>query len=163
MRRRREREVLEPDGAGGWTLTLVPDEREVLASLPAQLRELLEETPEDPSLVRLFPPASEDGAVEAQYRDMVHEQLLSDRLQALLVMQETAEAERLDHEQLGAWLVALNDLRLVLGTRLEVTEEMEEIAEDDERIHAFALYRYLTWLQSEVVDALAAELDPEGS
>jgi hypothetical protein len=40
---------------------------------------------------------------------------------------------------------------------------MEEIAEDDERVHAFALYRYLTWLQSEVVDALAAELDPEGT
>jgi hypothetical protein len=55
---------------------------------------------------------------------------------------------------------ALNDLRLVLGTRLEVSEDMDEepFAPDDPRASAFAVYRYLSELQWMVVEALSAAL-----
>ena len=52
---------------------------------------------------------------------------------------------------------ALNEVRLVLGVRLEVTEEGDERPRDpaDPRAAAFAIYDYLTWLQGEIIDALA--------
>jgi hypothetical protein len=53
---------------------------------------------------------------------------------------------------------AINDLRLVLGTRLDVTEEMEGVAVDDPRAPALAVYQYLTYLLSEIVQALSDTL-----
>ena len=38
-------------------------------------------------------------------------------------MEASIDADRLTEDQLLSWLGVLNDLRLVLGTRLEITEE----------------------------------------
>ena len=63
-------------------------------------------------------------------------------------------------EEAQAWLTALNDLRLVLGTRLDVSDEslLEDLAEDDPRAPELALYAYLSWLQEQLVEALSSEL-----
>ena len=141
---------------GEYVLRLPPEERAVLRELPGQLRELLGS--DDPSLHRLFPPAyTDDIEHEAEYQRYMGDDLLESHKRALEVMEETIDAERLDEEQLTGWLGALNDLRLVLGTRLDVTEDMYEdgIPPDDPRAPAFALYSYLGWLQEQVVEALA--------
>jgi hypothetical protein len=138
---------------------LTSEERDLLRSLPAQLRELLGS--DDPSLRRLHPPAyGDDPEREAEYRRMVRDDLLRDRREALDVMESTIDADTLDRDQLGAWLGSINDLRLVLGTRLEVTEDLSEegVPDDDPRAPAFALYGYLGWLEEQLVDALAREL-----
>ena len=111
-------------------------------------------------MVRLFPPAhATDEAANAQYQEMVGDDLREGRREALLVMQETMDARHLDQEQAEAWLSALNDLRLVLGTRLDVSEDMgAPPAPEDPLAPAFALYSYLTWLESQAVDALAQGL-----
>ncbi len=72
-------------------------------------------------------------------------------------MEATIDGDRLTEDELVGWLGALNNLRLVLGTRLDVTEDLDfELLEpDDDRRPAFALYHYLTWLQDEVVTALS--------
>jgi hypothetical protein len=59
---------------------------------------------------------------------------------------------------MAAWLGALNDLRLVLGTRLEVTEDSveQDFPPGDPRRETLALYHYLGWLESQAVDALAS-------
>ena len=46
---------------------------------------------------------------------------------------------------------------LLLGTRLEVTEDPDdhEMAADDPRRSAFELYHWLSWLEQEMVDAVA--------
>lgn len=148
---------------GDFLLRISTEEREVLRSLPGQLRELLGTG--DPSLRRLSPPAHpEDSRKEAEYRELVGEDLEAQRRRALDVMESTLDAERLDEEQLSAWLGSLNDLRLVLGTRLDVTEELYEegLDERDRRSPAFALYLYLGWLEEQVVAALASSLDETG-
>ena len=132
----------------------------MLRSLPRQLRELLGTG--DPSLRRLSPPAyPDDSRQEAEYRELVGDDLESQRRRALEVMEATIDADRLDQEQISAWLGSLNDLRLVLGTRLDVTEEMYEegLPEEDRRSPAFALYLYLGWLEEQFVAALASSLD----
>jgi hypothetical protein len=143
---------------GRFRLRLAAQERELLRSLPGQLREVL--GTEDPSLRRLHPPAYPDEPDrEREYRRLVQDDLLRQRLAALEVMEGTIDARTLDREQVEAWLGALNDLRLVLGTRLDVTEEMYEegLPDRDPRAPAFAIYQYLGWLQEQVVVALARE------
>lgn len=143
---------------GRFRLRLGAEERELLRTLPGQLREIL--GTEDPSVRRLHPPAYQnDPEREEEYRRLVRDDLLRQRLEALAVMEATVDADTIDQEQLAAWLGALNDLRLVLGTRLDVTEEMYEegIPDDDARAPAFAVYQYLGWLQENVVSALAGE------
>jgi hypothetical protein len=143
---------------GRFRLGLTDEEREVLRALPGQLRELLDT--DDPSLRRLHPPAYQDDPErDAEYRRLVRDDLLRQRLQSLEVMEATIDAGTLDEEQLTAWLGAINDVRLVLGTRLDVTEEMYEegIPPEDPRAATFALYQYLGWLEEQVVAALAGD------
>jgi Domain of unknown function (DUF2017) len=149
---------------GGFELRLPRAEREVLQSLPGELRQLIES--KDASTTRLFPPAYEDDPErQAEYQEMVGDELLQKRLQALEIVEQTVQAKRLDEEQLLAWLGALNDLRLVLGTRLgiEVETDGEDIVDDDPRAPVFGLYHYLGWLESQAVDALAEGIDPAGT
>lgn len=146
------------DGSGGYRLELPIEERELLRSLPEQLRALLQT--DDPSLRRLFPPAYEDAADDAEYDSLVREGLRAGRLEALTVVERTIAAERLDESELLAWLDALESLRLVLGTQLEIREESFDTDFDpsDPRSPGLALYGYLSWLQEQAVEALAAGL-----
>ena len=153
---------IERTPKGDFRLRLPEVERAVLASLPGQLRELL--STEDAALRRLFPPAyPDDDEREEEYRRLVREDLLGEHLESLRILEETVEARRLAEDQMTAWLGALNDLRLVLGTRLDVSEDEPDVEEDDPRAPALALYHYLGWLQTEVIAALAEGLDPRGS
>jgi hypothetical protein len=96
---------------------------------------------------------------------LVRAELTASHLTSIDVMEATIDAERLDEDQLVAWMGAINDLRLVLGTRLEVTEELYEegMSEGDPRMPSFVLYTYLGWLEEQVVEALASELDATGT
>jgi hypothetical protein len=143
---------------GRYRLSIPPEEREVLRDLPRQLRELMQT--DDPSLERLFPPAYEDAEADDEYGDLVRDDLRARKLAALSVVEETLDEKYLDDSQLNAWLGALESLRLVLGSQLDVTEEMTGGAIDprDPRAPALALYGYLSWLQEEAVAALSAGL-----
>ncbi len=146
---------------GGLQLRLSEEERDLLRSLPRQLRELMSDEPEDPTLKRLFPPAyTTDPDRQAEYRRLMGEDLKQRHLGALVLMEETVDAERLTEEQAAGWLSALNDLRLVLGTRLDVSEDMlgTEVDPGDPRAPLLALYGYLSWLEEQVVEALAGGL-----
>ncbi len=148
---------------GGFALRLPAAERELLRAVPAELRRLLTEgdPTADPALRRLFPPASlDDEGLRAEFERLTRDELLAGRLAAAETMARTADAERLSEDELLAWLGTVNDVRLVLGTRLDVTEEtsFEDFAAlppDDERVRMYALYAYLTVLEDQMVEALA--------
>lgn len=56
-----------------------------------------------------------------------------------------------------AWLMAVNDVRLALGTALEVAEDMpEQLPPDDPRTDHLPVYHWLTWLQDSLVGVLSA-------
>jgi uncharacterized protein DUF2017 len=141
---------------GDFELHLPREERTILRELPEQLRALL--SSDDPALERVFPPAYPDEEeLQAEYESLVRGDLLRQRLGSADVMQRTIEASRLTEEELLAWLSALNDLRLILGTKLGATEDddSETIADDDPMASSYALYHYLGWLEEQVVEALA--------
>lgn len=146
---------------GKYELRLEAGERDVLRRLPDQLRDLLEnEDPSsDPAMARLYPPAYLDDPIRnLEFEGMAGDDLTKDRLMAIERMNATVDAERLSEDDLLAWLSVANDLRLVLGTRLEITEETSDadFPSQDPRAGAFALYGYLTWLVDAIVRGLSA-------
>jgi hypothetical protein len=146
---------------GRYTLRLPDVERELLADLAEQLREVLVSSTDDPNVRRLFPTAyHDDPDKDQEYQQLVRDELLERRLAALTVVEETAQARELDEAELTGWLTALNDLRLVLGTRLDVSEDDHAVDPDDPDAPAHAVYHYLSMLLSEAVDALEADLPP---
>ncbi len=145
---------------GAFDLDIPRDQRDVLRGLPDQLDELVREGDgeTDPALKRLFPSADLDDAEHASEFDrMVRGDLLEQRSTAVATMRRTIDANRLTEDELSSWLAVVNDLRLVLGTRLDVTEETTpgDFGPSDPRTPAFALYAYLTYLEEMIVEALA--------
>jgi len=145
---------------GSYRIKLGADERELLRTLPAQLREML--TTDDPSLHRLFPPAYlENVERDDEYQRLMREELISRRVESLTLVEETAGADRLTEEQLTAWMKVINDLRLVLGTRLDVREDddpTEPLDPDDPMTAVRGLYWFLSYLLEAAVDALSGAL-----
>ena len=66
---------------------------------------------------------------------------------------------RADAEQADAWLAALNDVRLALGTALDVSEDMpDELPPDDPRAAHLGVYHWLTYVQDGLVQTRMALL-----
>ena len=151
---------IERTETGDFLLRLGPEERGLLRRLSAELEELLAAEPEDPSLRRIRPRAYEDEEGEREFRSLMGAELESLRLENLRGLAETAGRDRLDAEELDHWLAALNDLRLVLGTRLDVTEDQFADGFDPSAPHAYelAVYAFLTWLQEAAIEAASSGL-----
>ena len=97
------------------------------------------------------------AAAAGEWDELVRPGLEEGKLAALGRLEATASEERLGEDDAGAWLTALNDLRLVLGTRLGVTEETY-VDETGPRTPGMMVYVWLTWLQGELVEALSKGL-----
>ena len=134
---------------------LARHERVLLARLCEQLVAELTQGGEDEAVARLFPRAYDDESAAAEYERLVRPELADGKVAALRRTAESTREERLDIATAEAWLRSLNDLRLVSGTRLGVTEETfasrSALAKP-----ALAVYAWLTWLEGELVEALAA-------
>ena len=145
---------------GDFDIRLPAEERRLLAHLVPQLRELLDEpsTTADPSLRRLFPTAyADDAERDAEYQRLVHDDLVDRRRAALDTVESTIDATRMTEDELTAWMGAVNDLRLVLGTRLDVSEETDlRVDPDDPDAGALAVYGYLGFLLEHIVQALSS-------
>jgi len=175
----------------GATLVIDQDEREVLIHLFSELGFFLQpdqpepehtdplaamvgigtdsDAPEDPALARLLPSAyPQDPKADEEFRRLTQEGLRQRKTQAVVVVLECLHSEPnrlvLDASQCQLWLTALNDLRLVLGTRLGVTvdpasqEWTEEEAATDQRANLLAIYDWLGYLQDTLVRVLTKRL-----
>lgn len=136
----------------GYRVALHGSERELLRQLCGELEQVLlaGAAPE-----RLYPRAyrdDEEAAVE--YDRLVRPGLEEGKLAAVRELRATAGSAQLDEETAQTWLRALNDLRLVLGTRLDVCEDDSALRRLREP--GYAAYGWLTWLQGELIEALDA-------
>lgn len=140
---------------GTYSLDLGVEEQGLLGNLMVQLRSLL--ATDSPSLVRLFPPAyGDDEERNRGYAALAGAELMERRLAAIDAVEESLGAERLTEEQLETWMRSVNDLRLVLGTILDVTEDEHEVPDpDDEAAPLWATYEYLGLLLERIIAALS--------
>jgi hypothetical protein len=141
---------------GDYRLRLSEAERELLRRLPNELLARLASDPDDPALRRLRPQAYEDDAeAQREYSRLMDAELQEGRREALRVLADTAARDRLTAEELDVWLRALTDLRLELGTRLDVTEDTyaREIDPHDPDAYELSVFAYLSWLLEQAVEA----------
>jgi hypothetical protein len=120
--------------------------------------------PDDPVLARLLPDAyQDDPAAAGEFRKYTESSLREAKKYFAHSMLDTLPPSggrvKLTGDQARDWLRALNDVRLMFGVRLEVTEDFEEqlasLAPEDPRIAAFEVYGWLGAVQESLVRALA--------
>jgi hypothetical protein len=157
--------LVAPDGpptAGQADGPLARWEAELAADLPSS-------SPDDPVLARLLPDGYRDDPEASQeFRKYTESSLRSAKQQAAQQMldslPEAADKDgkikiQLNHDQATAWLKALNDVRLVLGVRLDVTEDFEDqwarLQADDPQWAVYEVYAWLGAVQESLVQALA--------
>ena len=131
----------------------------------------------DPALDRLFPAGHRGDPLEArEFRRLTEgglRQRKADNLATLIRVVERPSANPADPDELAldegeavAAVVALTDVRLVMGERLGLrtdddAERLERVAdelpEDDPAAFAVMLYDFLTWLQESLSRTLAGD------
>jgi hypothetical protein len=127
--------------------------------------------PRDPALERLLPSAHRgDPEMAAEFRRLT-EQGLRERktanLATAIVALRAPDGDKvsMDLEQAQATVVALTDVRLLLGERLglrtdedadDLQDRLEAASEDDPELFLAAYYDFMTWLQESLTQALMA-------
>ena len=127
--------------------------RGLLQRVGEELREVL--LVNDPDLTkRLYPTAyPSDEELESNYQDMVHDQLLMQRLDALDSFQATVEDDSIAIEAADDWMTTINQMRLVLGTQLDVGENDADIDEDDPSAQSKVIYQVLSHILEDLTAA----------
>lgn len=160
-----------------------PVEQALLRSLLLQLAHLLQETdnsanqdpiaqlvgikdlverPEDPALLRLFPDAYRDDETAANdFRRYTETSLrmkkTSNADAAISILDRADNKIELTEAEAQQMLAAFNDTRLVLATRLGLTDELtlaELLTAEVDVAGPAHLYEWLTWLQETLVQAI---------
>jgi hypothetical protein len=125
----------------------------------------------DPVLARLFPDGYRDNPeAAAELRSLTESSLREQKIGNAAAILDDLPFEggeiRLDGERVEAWLLALNDARLMLGTALEIEADTDPLAELEAaagadptgpRVLGLSIYQFLTGLQASLVEAV----DPE--
>ncbi|WP_326736419.1 DUF2017 domain-containing protein [Streptomyces sp. NBC_01022] len=134
------------------------------------------EPPSDPALARLFPEAYGDDdtelrAASAEFRRFTENDLRTRKRDDALVVVRTLDALTpagdeaavltLTADECRSWLGSLNDLRLTIGTRLEVSDEdggedgsLYRLPDSDPRKPMVMAYLWLGGLQETLIETL---------
>jgi hypothetical protein len=144
---------------GKFLLRLPDGERDLVRQLLGELRALLALGPDNPRLRRLYPAAyADDPEMEAEYRKLTQADLTEGRAAAVETVAATVDATELSADELTAWMHAVNSLRLVVGTMLDVDEDDPfAVDPDDPDARHYMLYGYLGLLLEEIVEAQLGE------
>jgi hypothetical protein len=139
------RRPFQPKGRDRFIINLGERERAVIKAVCEDLLGVLDDPAAEPLLRRVYPIAHvSDATIDASYQEMVHSDLVSSRRKALEQIVATAELKELDSEHLESWMIGLNTVRLVLGSRLDVVEDSSpELEPDDPDLPAWAVYEFL--------------------
>ena len=163
--------------SGGFDVVLEAGEAAVLTRLCEELTTLMSDADADeagkpagdPVLERMFPRADLDPTeeeAESEWQRLAHGDLVVGRRRSLSIVEGTlagASARKgrfeltLSEDQAEAWLAVVNDARLALGTRLDVTEDLDlsGLDPDDPDTAPFAVYWWLGMLEERLIDALS--------
>jgi hypothetical protein len=142
-------------------LQFLPTEALVLAAFFDEIAESIEADAlagDDPVRMRLFPAAyPNDADADDEYRSFTESGLRAERSARAQACSEQlrrgADVTLADGEG-ERWLQALNDLRLALGTRLDITEDEPDLDPSEPDFHERSAYYWLTALQDSLVRAL---------
>jgi hypothetical protein len=144
------------------TVVLEAFEADILRGLIEKMRVVLDAGDrKDPVTARLFPPAYDESGDAEAFRELIGDELKNAKLQAVNAVEDAigtrgAVDTSLSPEAVDDWLRALNDMRLAIGTRLDVTEDRMEEDPDpaDPDAPALSVLHWLAWMQESMLYTL---------
>lgn len=160
-----------PRGDGSLDAKLSIQEVEAILRVAADILDELDDV-EDQALRRLFPPAYEkDQNAQEEFQSLTKDDLIEGKKLAANRVIKSIEhgkkkrgvwSARLDEETAHSWLSLVNDTRLILGTRLDVRDDVEPkpLPADHPDAPQQNLYIYLSALQWALIEALEVGLPP---
>ncbi len=157
---RRFRRGVRRRSDGSFDVRLDERERELLETLSTQVRGLIEgaQDGEEANLRRLFPPTyGDDPAQDAAYQVMFGDELRQSRLAAIDRLCATARQDHIDEEEAVAWMQAINAVRLVLGTHLDIDEDPKPVSPRHPDAPMYYAYEYLGILLYDLVTAMSQQ------
>jgi hypothetical protein len=151
--------TIVPLGGDRYRLRWRPGDRQMLEQLAAEIDKLL--TSDDAALVRWFPPAyGTDEARSREFAALARDELVASKRAALEVVVGSFDQPEVSGDELHSIMRSLNDLRLVLGTRLDVSEDQAgpPRGTPTEDLPAWQAYERLGMLVAMCVRALSGGL-----
>ncbi|MGV1004518.1 MAG: DUF2017 domain-containing protein [Candidatus Nanopelagicales bacterium] len=162
-------------------LDLADNEKYLLADLIEQLLELVAadrppeqadplaaivgisapaDRPSDPALARLLPDGYEDEEAAAEFRRFTQGDLRAEKAANARAVRESLGAPgpiTISPSLAQSWLRTLNDLRLVLGVRLGITDDDPGflMAAEEPLRSMYLVYDWLTFHQDQLIEALS--------
>ncbi len=113
---------VERQDDGSYLVTLEPEVRQVLQAIVEQFSQSIH--PDSPQAKRLFPTAyPHDQAQEESYKLLGHSQILDTKSANQKIFHNSVFSDTLAEDEVHAWMCCINDVRLLLGTELDVSED----------------------------------------
>lgn len=171
---RRGRGPIRVGRDGTYLLCIDSEDRLSLLRLLGELRDtLLDDSqstdPNTDKFRRLFPTAyHDDPESDVEYQRLMKGDLMASRLDSLLVARAALERTPNDDtliltaDELDVFTRSINNLRLVIGTMLDVQEsdDLDDTSDDPGRVHLH-LYSYLGWLLDWSVSVQSGSLEQD--
>lgn len=160
------------DGAAGWIVWMLARAVPGLVDLPARLRRVIENPDfSDRVIARLFPPAySDDPEAESEYQELLREELLRRKLETIELVERSLARRKihrtpqgpsivelsLSDGELARWISFIHDLRLTIGTALDITDESweRELDPDAPDFEERLLLVQLSYLEESFLEAI---------
>jgi hypothetical protein len=138
---------------GGYRVNLSRIEQRVLKQAFDDLRVMLVDG--DPATRRLTPTAyADDPALDEEYRKLVGDDLQASQLAAFDVVERSLGGDTVSRDELESWMRSVNAVRLVIGTQLDVGEDLPAIDRSDPDYPRYVVYDFLSNLLAWIVEAL---------
>ncbi len=143
----------------GVELELDAQESRLLLQLTKEYADVLRREQEGPVHDRLYPAAYGDEKDEAAYKDLIGDSLTTHKLEALEKLRNALNKRgttvTITGDDFDAWIQCVTDMRLVIGTRLEVDETRmaEHVSPRDPDAQALTVLHWLGWLTEGLIQA----------
>ena len=145
-----------------YVVELDPSMVAVIEGLCGEMETLLRDG--SPLTERLFPPPyGDDEERNEGYAVLAGSELTENRLAALETVRGVLRTGRADEEEFQAWMRSLNDMRLVLGTMMGLTDEDPGVPRRPEHEQAHQVYEFLGAALEMTVMTIAGDMDEGGS
>ncbi len=144
----------------GFTLHIGADEREVVARLLGELRDMQTNPDAADAVARLFPVVHPgDAREEEEWQRLMRDELITSRSAAIDtvvgVLQRPGRKVPITADEMQAFIQAVNSIRLVLGTVLDVGEDEDDLAPELLESPEYGLYGYLSFVLDASVRVLS--------
>ncbi len=144
----------------GFTLHIGADERAVVARLLGELRDMQTNPDAADAVARLFPVVHQgDAHEEEEWQRLMRDELITSRSAAIDtvvgVLQRPGRKVPITAAEMQAFIQAVNSIRLVLGTVLDVGEDEDDLAPELLESPEYGLYGYLSFVLDASVRVLS--------